>query len=261
MVDAQKKEVNTEYYPNGTVKSIGEWADNDFSGRIRIGEHKYFHRNGQLELIERFKKNGRRIGSVKGFYKNGNPNAFKNLVEYTLRFFIRARTICVEEPTKLEQFASRICDMIRSGKTISDIKIEFRNEQNSEALVLAKFKEKTKSTIRRDFFILEKINQWAYGQINSDLTTLAHSRKSVEHIMPENLTDEWINDLQKDPTAPTNIAQIKELHKANLHKWGNLTPMNKWANSALQDELFSVKNNHPEGYKASNAEINQKIEF
>ena len=200
------------------------------------------------------------LAGYTSYYKNGNANAFKNLVEYTLRFFIRARTICVEEPTKLEQFASTICEMIRSGKTISDIKDEFRNQQNSEALVLAKFKEKTKSTVRRDFFILEKINQWAYGQINSDLTTLAHSRKSVEHIMPENLTDEWINDLQKDPTAPTNKAQIKELHKAHLHKWGNLTPMNKWANSALQDELFSVKNNHAEGYKASNAEINQKIE-
>ena len=82
MVDAQKKEVNTEYYPNGTVKSIGEWADNDFSQNIRIGEHKYFHRNGQLELIERFKKNGRRIGSVKGFYKNGNPAFIENYKTY-----------------------------------------------------------------------------------------------------------------------------------------------------------------------------------
>ena len=82
MVDAQKKEVNTEYYPNGTVKSIGEWADNDFSESIRIGEHKYFHSNGQLELIQRFKKNGRRIGSVKGFYKNGNPAFIENYKTY-----------------------------------------------------------------------------------------------------------------------------------------------------------------------------------
>ena len=82
MKASNKTKAIKEYYPDKTLKYIGEWIDGDFGDNygesIRIGEHKYFHKNGQLELVERFRKNGRRIGDVKGFYKNGNHAFIEN---------------------------------------------------------------------------------------------------------------------------------------------------------------------------------------
>ena len=70
-----------EYYPDGTLEFIGEFLiDNDrwSSFTTRIGEHKHFHKNGQLELVEKFRKNGRRIGNVEGFYENGETAFIEN---------------------------------------------------------------------------------------------------------------------------------------------------------------------------------------
>jgi antitoxin component YwqK of YwqJK toxin-antitoxin module len=70
-----------EYYPDGTLEFIGEFiidSDQWFRTTTRIGEHKHFHENGQLELVERFRKNGRRIGNVEGFYENGEPAFIEN---------------------------------------------------------------------------------------------------------------------------------------------------------------------------------------
>ena len=86
MKASNKTKAIKEYYPDKTLKYIGEWIDGDFGDNygesIRIGEHKHFHKNGQLELVERFRKNGRRVGEVKGFYKNGKPAFIENYKTY-----------------------------------------------------------------------------------------------------------------------------------------------------------------------------------
>mgnify|MGYP001265617446 FL=1 len=66
-----------EYFPNGRLKYIGEYKSDEWE-KVRIGEHKHFHKNGQLELVERFRKNGRRIGNVEGFYEDGKPAFIEN---------------------------------------------------------------------------------------------------------------------------------------------------------------------------------------
>ena len=52
---------------------------------------------------------------------------------------------------------------------------------------------------------------------------------------------------------------MKQLHTANLNKWGNLAPMNKDNNSAIKDLSFHKKNIHPKGYQASNSKIMKNI--
>jgi hypothetical protein len=291
-------------------------------------------------------------------FNNRLPD-FKKLLDWVLKWFIRARVFCQEEPAVLESFGSTICEMIRttyvdkititnsgsnytsaptveikngggddgtkdptsiaeaeatisngniteikvtskgsgytdvatstctviisgdgSGATaeanlsmdsLPDIKralIKQQNKSASKDLFIAHFKDKDKSNRKKDFYLLQKINQSpdGYNQISSDLTTLAESRKSVEHIMPQTLSGAngtlWTNDLKLDPAfANLTDEQLDEFHKANLNKWGNLTPMNKWPNSSLKNDIFYKKNNHPKGYKASNSKINNKIEY
>lgn len=193
---------------------------------------------------------------------------FKKLLDWTLRFFIRTRTICQEEPTKLEQFSSDICGMIRNGMSEDEIKNFFITKQPNDTYFHANFAEKDKSTVKLDFFILEKINQWGYGETSSDLTSLAQSNRSIEHIMPENLTEDWYEQLKREnkytqthdgKNGLTNT-QIDQLHNANLNKWGNLAPMNKRNNSSIKNLTFHEKDNFPDkGYKSSNAQILKNI--
>ena len=66
-----------EYFSNGRLNYVGEYKSDEWE-TVRIGEHKHFHKNGQLELVEKFRKNGRRIGNVEGFYENGEPAFIEN---------------------------------------------------------------------------------------------------------------------------------------------------------------------------------------
>ena len=196
-----------------------------------------------------------RPGSTSGVKK------FRNLVEWVLKYFIRERTICGEEPAKLEKFAAKICKMIREGKGPSDIKNEFISNQTNDSLFKESFKEKSKSSIGRDFYILSKINAWGYNDVRRDLTDIAYKNKSVEHIMPQTPKPDWIIDLKKDPSLEkASEDRVKEQHKSYLNKWGNLTPMHRENNTALLNKIFHEKNNHPKGYKQSNAKINNQIE-
>lgn len=184
---------------------------------------------------------------------------FAKLVEMTLKFFVRSRTICTVEPAKLERIASEAAKMIREGKPFDDIKNHFIYNQPAEPTFDAKFKEHNKVNIKRDYFILEKINQYGYMDSAADLSSVATSKQSIEHIMPKTLTQQWKNHLKRKNPSLTE-PRLKQLWETNLNKWGNLSPMHKDNNTALQNLLFHQKDAHARGYKASNATINKKIE-
>jgi len=184
---------------------------------------------------------------------------FAKLVEMTLKFFVRSRTICTVEPAKLEKIASDAATMIRNGDDFEDIKNHFISNQPSASIFDAKFKEHTKVNIKRDYFILEKINQYGYMDTAADLSSVATSKQSIEHIMPKTLTKDWKDHLKRNNPGLED-ARLTQLWETNLNKWGNLSPMHKDNNTALQNLLFHQKDAHPRGYKASNATINKKIE-
>ena len=198
-------------------------------------------------------------GYTKYYQVTADRQKFYDLVEITLKFFIRARTICSEEPGVLETFSSDICNEIRNGTPFQDIKNIYISAQPSEQIFVAKFKEKNKYQIQKNFFILEKINQWGFQQMQSDLSSMAETKRSVEHIMPETLTPDWRAHIKRNQPSLTD-EEIDQLLAANIHRWGNLSPLHRDSNSALSNLLFHEKDAHPKGYKASNAKINQHIE-
>jgi uncharacterized protein with ParB-like and HNH nuclease domain len=55
---------------------------------------------------------------------------------------------------------------------------------------------------------------------------------SIEHIMPQNLTPEWIDSLGDDAI---------EIYGKYLNTIGNITPLNQSDNSHNQDDLFEIK--------------------
>jgi len=81
--------------------------------------------------------------------------------------------------------------------------------------------------------LLERINRGLF-QSHKHPPDLDRSKYSVEHIMPQHLTEEWILDLME-----WGVAAPIQLHQSHLHVLGNLTisPIN----SELGDDRFAAK--------------------
>ena len=73
---------------------------------------------------------------------------------------------------------------------------------------------------------------------------------SVEHIMPQSLTDKWRNDLRQD-------GDPEEIHENWLHKAANLTLTGY--NSAYSNSAFTDKRDMDGGFKQSGLRMNQWI--
>ena len=79
-------------------------------------------------------------------------------------------------------------------------------------------------------YLLYRIENGRYPNVYSEYT-LATST-TVEHIMPQNLTEEWIDDLGDDAV---------EFHDKYLNTLGNLSLSSRKKNSVMSDESFEIK--------------------
>ncbi|WFQ94937.1 HNH endonuclease family protein [Mycoplasma feriruminatoris] len=61
---------------------------------------------------------------------------------------------------------------------------------------------------------------------------------TVEHIMPQNLSKDWIEDLKN---ITNNQEDINEKHKEHLNQIGNLVYINSDSNSSLGNDSFQIK--------------------
>ncbi|WFQ93281.1 HNH endonuclease [Mycoplasma feriruminatoris] len=61
---------------------------------------------------------------------------------------------------------------------------------------------------------------------------------TVEHIMPQNLSKDWIEDLKN---ITNNQEDINEKHKEHLNQVGNLVYINSDSNSSLGNDSFQIK--------------------
>ncbi|WFQ92409.1 HNH endonuclease family protein [Mycoplasma feriruminatoris] len=61
---------------------------------------------------------------------------------------------------------------------------------------------------------------------------------TVEHIMPQNLSKDWIEDLKN---ITNNQEDINEKHKEHLNQIGNLVYINFDSNSSLGNDSFQIK--------------------
>ncbi len=73
---------------------------------------------------------------------------------------------------------------------------------------------------------------------------------SYEHIMPQNLTDEWKADLG---------SEAKDIHRQWVHRIGNLTLVTRSENSALGDRPFNEKRSIDHGYAHSGLYLNREL--
>jgi uncharacterized protein with ParB-like and HNH nuclease domain len=92
-------------------------------------------------------------------------------------------------------------------------------------------------------FVLESLEESFAHPEPVTLTQL-----TIEHVMPETLTDEWKNYLGEN---------WKDVHNRYVHTVGNLTLVARSPNSALQNKLFEVK--REQWYKNSNVQLTREL--
>lgn len=69
-------------------------------------------------------------------------------------------------------------------------------------------------------------------ELNDNPAPVDLSKLSIEHLMPQTPTDEWLAELNVD----------NEIYMANLHRLGNLTLAAKLDNSKMSNQLWNYKN-------------------
>jgi len=163
-----------------------------------------------------------------------------------------------------------ICDQSTSELDViyNGISMQLNDSLSSQqilGIVKKTLQEKTKN-ITEDFFKTNFISKdfnasdsrtkyilWCLDDKKSDVQTMHLETINTEHIMPKNLTEEWISYLcSKD--IKVRKEDIEELHEDNLNKIGNLTLLEHRWNKSMKDSLFEIKkagNAKMKGYKDS----------
>ena len=87
-------------------------------------------------------------------------------------------------------------------------------------------------TRNKTTFLLEQVNVFISKKLNRDAFTKLSGKPTIEHIMPQTLTQQWINDLGD------NYHQVYDQYLNNL---GNLTLVTSEWNTSLSNAPFSEK--------------------
>ena len=112
---------------------------------------------------------------------------------------------------------------------------------------------KTFALYRNTRFATYLLNRIENGRYPKPYTEMVVADKiSVEHIMPQQLTDEWINMLGAD--------NAEEIHDKYLNTLGNLSLSSRSKNSIMSNESFEKKKGILKAEKSKFIELNKGID-
>jgi len=164
--------------------------------------------------------------------------------------------ICGQSTGRLDQIYNEICDGLEQknfeeylgyieGKLSRYVKENVDDEIFKHNFASRNFKfgeQRTK-------YILWKLSTPA-GELILDINEI-----ETEHIMPQTLSEQWINDLQKKTGQDKN--QIIVLHEEMLNHIGNLTIIKQSWNRSMSNRVFEQKKND---YNKSEIPITKELE-
>lgn len=177
---------------------------------------------------------------MKVFLDSKDEKTLNKVINLIIVYLVR-RTIC-EVPTRsLRGFMLNLYNRVfkvESNKTkyyesiyafLSQLKTNDRLrdiEEVSESLKTAEIYKNVKFAT----YLLYKVENGRYPNPYEEFSMTKEA--SIEHIMPQTLTDEWIAMLGDD---------AEEIHKKYLHTLGNLSLSSRSKNSIMSNESFIVK--------------------
>ena len=130
----------------------------------------------------------------------------------------------------LEQFIPSLKKLLAQRKYPADLRVQ--------QSILTQEMYGRDTTRAKTILILTTINE--YLSRNTGGSTVLNDEPSVEHIMPQTLTDEWQEDLGEN---------FEQIYQDYLHTLGNLTLVTaEWNSGKLSNKPFLVKKQHLQGH-------------
>lgn len=164
--------------------------------------------------------------------------------------------ICGQSTGRLDQIYNEICDELKQKSSEEYLKYiegklsRYVKENVDDEIFKRSFASRNfKFGEQRTKYILWKLSD-PTGETMLDINEI-----ETEHIMPQTLSEQWINDLQKQTGKDKN--EITALHEEMLNQIGNLTIIKGAWNRSMSNRVFAQKKTD---YKKSEFSIIEELE-
>ncbi len=161
--------------------------------------------------------------------------------------YICRRAVCGIPPNGLNKFFAPFTKHIQKDEYFKSLKAHFGSLTNNQRFPNNdEFKDRF---ITIDFYEFQKKEYFFERLENFDRKERVYTHEyTIEHIMPQTLTEEWERDLGEN---------FQEIHNKYLHTIGNLTLTGY--NSEYSNKSFQEKRDMEKGFKDSPLRLNQGL--
>ncbi|GAA8563047.1 DUF262 and DUF1524 domain-containing protein [Helicobacter pylori] len=161
--------------------------------------------------------------------------------------YICRRAVCSIPSSGLNKFFASFARYIQKDEYFKSLEAHFLLLKNNQRFPDDdEFKEEF---IRKDFYKFELITYFFNRMENFGRQERVYTHEyTIEHIMPQKLTEEWERDLGEN---------FQEIHDKYLHTIGNLTLTGY--NSTYSNKSFQEKKGMEKGFKNSPLRLNQGL--
>ncbi|GHQ14775.1 hypothetical protein VN0280_13830 [Helicobacter pylori] len=161
--------------------------------------------------------------------------------------YICRRKVCGIPSSGLNKLFASFTKHIQKDEYFKSLKAHFGSLTNNQRFPDDdEFKEEF---MRKDFYKFELITYFFNRMENFEREERVYTHEyTIEHIMPQKLTEEWKKDLGEN---------FQEIHNKYLHTIGNLTLTGY--NSEYSNKSFQEKQGMEKGFKNSPLRLNQSL--
>ncbi len=181
-------------------------------------------------------------------YSDGvlSEDDFKHSIALIESYLCR-RAVCGLGTNSLNKVFPFVTKKINKDQYLESIKVHFLSLETTKGK-FPKDSEFKNLFITIDFYHFKK-NRYFFERLENDTNEPVNTKGlTVEHIMPQKLTEEWERDLGEN---------FKEIHNKYLHTIGNLTLTGY--NSEYSNKSFQEKRGMEKGFKDSPLRLNQGL--
>ncbi|MDF2958164.1 MAG: DNAse/DNA nickase [Candidatus Alkanophagales archaeon MCA70_species_1] len=163
--------------------------------------------------------------------------------------------VCRQSTSRLDQIYNDIC-MELKNKQPQEFKIIIKDKLLQEIKNNADDEIFKRNFSQRDFKPNETRTKYILWKLSKPTGETALNIREIqtEHVMPQTLSNEWIEYLKKK-TSKTE-EEIRALHRENLNRIGNLTIIKGEWNVSMSNRVFSEKR---EDYRKSEFQITRGL--
>jgi len=182
------------------------------------------------------------IASYFQHWEKNKKQTFAKIIGLSHRNFVRNKTIGQTPQNQIENCYKKIAHEIMTNENFDENSLQQAFLKDGSYILEDSVIEAQLNKPKNWYKRFSRLTQYLLEEVNNSIGTGYYPGPDIqiEHIMPENLTDEWKNYIKNQKSFSTDD-EIKKYHEEFLHEIGNLTLLSKELNASIKDGLFDEK--------------------